>query len=104
MKEELIEEALYNFGLETWKIGKKVSELHIRQGKIDDVSGAFADSFPGILDKAVGDKTKELILFSCMYTFAYGYKFPGFSWEYVESQRKLYLSSEPGDHCRTIFC
>ena len=93
----------YNFGFEAWKIGKKLTRLHIKQRKMVNSSEAFADQFPDLLEKCKGNKTLEGILFFSMHTFTYGYNFPGFPWSYVEPQCNMILSSKPGDQCRLLF-
>lgn len=97
------QKALYNFGLETWKLARKVSNFHRKTKTFTTPVEAFSDTFPEILDLSKGDRMKEIILFFCMHTFAYGYSYPGFSWEYVEAQCELIMESKPGDRCRDIF-
>ncbi len=101
--QELAQEALYNFGLETWKLARKVSNQNRKKKKFGTPVEAFASTFPDILQIAKGNKIKEIVLFFCMHTFAYGYSYPGFSWEYVEAQCEMILESKPGDSCRNIF-
>ena len=91
------------FGLETWKIGKNVSRLHLRQKKISSTTDAFLQTFPDIFSRCKGDLDKEKILFYCIQTFSYGYMFPGFHWDYVKTQSLKSISAPSEDSCRSIF-
>lgn len=103
VREEIVQEAIYNFGLESWKLGQKLSKIHRDRNTFTTPAKAFSDNFPGILEIAKGDRNKEIILFYCIHTFAFGYRYPGFKWDYVESQCNMILHSNPGDECRKIF-
>ena len=103
IQQEMVQEAIYNFGLETWKLGKKVSKTHRNRNTIVSPAKAFSDNFPGILEIAKKDRIKEIILFYCIHAFSFGYRYPGFKWDYVESQCNMILYSKPGDECRKIF-
>jgi hypothetical protein len=101
-KTEKIETPEYNFGYESWKIGKMISLLHQKKRKVVHPLEAFTSSFPTILKDCKGDKNKEAVLFFSIQTFSYGYRFPGFNWDYVEIQSNKALSSSPGDSSRSM--